>query len=91
MHNTQYTLDIITFFFIKLGMEACLYLVEISIFFKLIFLLNNVTIRLTKTMNNLLKHLKIQIFNVIFYYWKLVESFHFLCVWRILDKETNFC
>ena len=36
---------------------------------------NNVTVRLTKIMNNVLEHLKILIFKVIFYRGKLIESF----------------
>ena len=47
-----------------------MHLVEISI-----FSLNNVTFRLTKIMNNLLEHLTILIFKVIFQCWKLIESF----------------
>ena len=39
------------------------------------FPLNNVTVRLTKIMNNLLEHLKILIFKVIFQCGKLIESF----------------
>jgi hypothetical protein len=39
------------------------------------FSLNNVTVRFTKIMNNLLKDLKILIFKVIFPFWKVVESF----------------
>jgi len=48
----------------------CMHLVEISI-----FSLKNVTVRLTKIMNNLLELLKILIFKVIFHSWKLVKSF----------------
>ena len=48
-------------FLIELDMKPCMHLVEISI-----FSLKNVTIRLTKIMNNLLEHLKILIFKVIF-------------------------
>ena len=52
------------------GQWPCLHLVKIS------FLsLNNVTVRLTKIMNNLLEHLNILIFKVIFQCWKMVESF----------------
>ena len=40
-----------------------------------LFSLNKVTVRLTKIMNNLLEHLKILIFKVIFRHQKLVESF----------------
>ena len=46
-------------------MKPTTYAVEISI-----FLVNNVTVRFTKIMKNLLEHLKILIF-------KLVESFQF--------------
>ena len=49
----------------------CMHLEEISI-----FSLHNVTVRLTKIMNNLLEHLKILIFKVIFQCWKSVEIFH---------------
>jgi len=51
-------------------MKPCMHLVEVSI-----FSLNNVTVRPTKIMNNLLEHLKILIFKVIFLCYKLVESF----------------
>ena len=47
-------------FLIKLDMKPCIHLVEISI-----FSLYHVIIRLTKIMNNLLKHLKIRTFKVI--------------------------
>ena len=53
--------DTIQDFLCKLGMKPHMHLVEISI-----FSLNNVTVRLTKIMNNLLEHLKILIFKVIF-------------------------
>ena len=48
-------------FLIELDMKPRMHLVETSI-----FSLNNVTVRLTKIMNNLLEHLKILIFKVIF-------------------------
>ena len=48
-------------FLSKLGMKPQMHLVEISI-----FSLNHVTVRLTKVLNNLLKHLKIRNFKVIF-------------------------
>ena len=54
----------------ELDMKPCMHLVEISI-----FLLYDVTVRLVKIMNNLLEHLKILIFKVIFQCWKLIESF----------------
>ena len=57
-------------FLIMLEMKPCMHLVEISI-----FSLNHVIVRLTKIMNNLLEHLKILTFKVIFQCWKLVESF----------------
>ena len=57
-------------FLIELDMQSSMHLLEISI-----FSLNNVTVRFTKIMNNLLKHLKILIFKVIFQCWKLIESF----------------
>ena len=44
-------------FLIKLDKKSCMHLVEISI-----FSLNHVIVRLTKIMNNLLKHLKIRTF-----------------------------
>ena len=56
----------------ELDMKPPLHLLEIRI-----FSLNNVTVRLTETMNNLLEHLKLLIFKVIFQYWKLVDIFHF--------------
>ena len=55
---------------IELDMKPCMHLVEISI-----FSLNHVIVRLTKIMNNLLEHLKIRTFKVIFLCQKLVESF----------------
>ena len=57
-------------FLIQWEMKPSIHLVEISI-----FSLNKVTVRLTKIMNNLLEHLKIQIFKVIFQCGKLIESF----------------
>ena len=62
--------DTVQDFLIVLDMKPCLHLVEISI-----FSLNNVAVRLTKIMNNLLEHLKILIFKVIFQCWKLVDFF----------------
>merc|ERR1739844_197321 len=56
---------------IKLDMKPCMHLVEISI-----FSLNHVIVRLTKIMNNLLEHIKIHTFKVIFLCKKSVESFH---------------
>ena len=44
----------------------------------------NVTVRLTKIMSNLLEHLKILIFKVIFQCWKLIKSFQIFFLWRIL-------
>ena len=64
------TLESFQDFLIKLDMKPRMHLVEISI-----FSLNNVTVRLTKIMNNLFEHLKILIFKVIFLCWKLIESF----------------
>ena len=49
-------------FLIQLDMKPRMHLVEISI-----FSLNNVIDRITKIMTNLLEHLKILIFKVIFY------------------------
>ena len=63
-------LDTVQDFLNKLGMKPCINLVEISN-----FSLNHVTVRLTVIMNNLLEHLEILIFKVIFQGWKLVESF----------------
>ena len=54
-------LDIVTDFSIKLGMKSHMHLVEICI-----FSLNHVIVRLTKIMNNLLEHLKLSTFKVIF-------------------------
>ena len=48
-------------FLIELDMNPRMHLVETSI-----FSLNIVTVRLTKIMNNLLEHLKIRTFKVIF-------------------------
>ena len=48
-------------FLIKLDMKPYMHLVEISL-----FSLNHVIIRLTKIMNNLLEHIKIRNFKVIF-------------------------
>ena len=67
-------------FLIELDMKPCMRLLETSS-----FLLNNVTIRLTKIMNNLLKDLKILIFKVNFQCGKLIESFQKKILWRILD------
>ena len=59
--TTLLKLESVQDFFIKLDMKPYVHLVEISI-----FSLNHVIIRLTKIMNNLLKHLKIRTFKVIF-------------------------
>ena len=69
-NNHAYTLDTIQDFLFKLGMKAHMHLVEISI-----FSLNNVTVRVTKIMKNLLERLKILIFKVIFEHQKSMESF----------------
>ena len=58
----NYRLETVTDFLIELGMKPCMHLAEINT-----FLLNNVTVRLNKIMNNLLKHLKIRIFKAIFH------------------------
>ena len=55
------TIESVQDFLIKLDMKPCMYLVEISI-----FSLNHIVVRLTKIMNNLLRHLKIGTFKVIF-------------------------
>ena len=70
-----YILDTIQDFLRKLGMKPHVHLVEISI-----FSLNNVIVRLTKIMNNLLEHLKIRTFKVIF------------CVknWPNLSEKKNY-
>ena len=67
-------------FLIKLDINPRMHLVEISI-----FSLNNITVRLTKIMNNLLKHLKILIFILFFSVknWRNLSKKNFL--WRILD------
>ena len=62
-------------FLIELDMNPRMHLVETSI-----FSLNNVTVRLTKIMNNLLEHLKILIFKVIFQCDRIFP----------ISKETNF-
>ena len=46
------------------------------------FFITNVTVRFTKIMSNLLKHLKILIFKVIFHCWKLVKSFQKKILWK---------
>ena len=56
-----WVLETVTDLLIELGMKPCIHLLEISI-----FSLKNVTVRLTKIMNNLLEHLNILIFKVIF-------------------------
>ena len=70
IYRPLYLVDTVQDFLIELDMKPCMHLVEISI-----FSLNNVTVRLTKIMNNFLEHLKIRIFKVISQCWKLVESF----------------
>ena len=58
-------------FLIKLDMKPRMHLVEISIFSQ-----NNVTVRLTKIMNNLLEHLKILILIIkILYFLKMCPIF----------------
>ena len=66
----SYWINAVKAFLFELGMKPHMHLVKISI-----FSLNNVTVRLTKIMNNLFEHLKILIFKVIFQCWKLVEFF----------------
>ena len=62
--------DVVKDFLFELGIKPHMHLVKISI-----FSINNVTVRLTKIMNNLFKHLKILLFQVIFQCWKLARSF----------------
>ena len=64
-------LEIFKDFMIKLGIKPLMHLLEISIFFSL----NNDLVRLAKITNNLVKHLEILSFKVIFQCLKLVESF----------------
>ena len=63
-------------FLIELDMKPRMHIVETSI-----FSLNNVTARLTKIMNNLLEHIKILIFKVIFSVLKID---------RIFQKKKSF-
>ena len=63
-------LETVQDFLIKLGIKPLMHLLEINI-----FSLNYVIVRLTKIMNNLLEHLKIRTFKVIFLCEKLVEYF----------------
>ena len=58
---SAFTVDTVQDFLIKLDMKPCMHLVEISI-----FSINHVIVRLTNIMNNLLEHLKICTFKVIF-------------------------
>ena len=60
------SLDTVKDFLIEMDMKPQMHLVEISI-----FLVNNIVVRLTKIMNNLLEHHNILIFQC----WKLVKSF----------------
>ena len=62
--------DTVKDFLFELGMKPHMHTLEISI-----FSLNNVTVRVNKILNNLLEHLEILIFKVIFQCRKLVESF----------------
>ena len=55
------TIESVQDFLIKLDMKPCMHLVKIGI-----FSLNHVIVRLTKIMNNLLEHIKIRTFKVIF-------------------------
>ena len=64
------TVETIQDFLIKLGIKPSLHTLEISI-----FSLNNVIIRPTKIMNNLLKDCKIRTFKVIFQHQKSMKSF----------------
>ena len=59
----MYLVESVQDFLIKLDMKPCMHLVEISI-----FSLNHVIVRLTKILNNLLEHIKIHTFKVIFLY-----------------------
>ena len=59
--DITHALESVQDFLIKLDMKPCMHQEEISI-----FSLNHVILRLAKIMNNLLEHLKILIFKVIF-------------------------
>ena len=79
--------DTVQVFLIKLDMIQCTHLVKISI-----FSLNNVTVRLTKIMNNRLEHIKILIFShfsVLNIGWIFPKK-NLILYNSILDKETNF-
>ena len=66
-YSDRWSLGTFQDFLLKLGMKPRMGQVIISI-----FSLNNVTVRLNKIMDNLLKHLKILIFKVVFQCWKLI-------------------
>ena len=66
----RFAFETIQDFLIKLDNKPLMHLLEISI-----FSLNNDLVRLTKIMNDLVKHLKILSYKVIFQCLKLVKSF----------------
>ena len=68
-----------------LGMKPCLYLVEINI-----FSLNHVIVRITKIMNNFLKHLKILTFKIIFLCQKLVKYFPEKFSYKNIGLDDHF-
>ena len=74
------SLDAIQDLFCKFGMKPHVHLVEISI-----FSLNHVIIRLTKIMNNFLKHLKIRTFKVFFCVKNCSNLSEKKNLWRIFD------
>ena len=72
-------------FLIKLDMKPCMHIVETSS-----FSLKHVIVRLTKIMNNLLWHLKIRAFKVIFLRQKLVESVRKKIYEEYLTRRSTF-
>ena len=83
--KTTSWIDTIQDFLRKLGMKPRVHLVEISIFHWIMSSLG-----FTKIMNNLLKHLKILIFKVIFQSGKLIESFQFFFFDKYWNLRPNF-
>jgi hypothetical protein len=61
-------------------MKPRMHLVEIS----------NITIRLTKILNNLLKHLKILIYKIFFQCGKLIESFQIFFLEEYWTRRPTF-
>ena len=85
LYVSSCVLDTVTDFFYQVGIKPRKHLLEISI-----FSLNDVIVRPTKIMNNLLKDYKILTFKVLFQHQKLTESFQKKILLQVKFFEKNF-